>query len=153
MEMAHRMGQGPAATDGRPAPVSKMKRNSTKITAQSLSAGLFFLYLCCVLPANAQTPKSGQDGKGTRQRVANPLNDLLEEARQDIEKQDFQAAIAPLQKFLAAKDDFAYAHFQLGYAYTGLQKRTEARGERSSTGPSTASTGGTRAPDAADERR
>jgi Flp pilus assembly protein TadD len=106
-----------------------MKRNSTKITAQSLSAGLFFLYLCCVLPANAQTPKSGQDGKGTRQRVANPLNDLLEEARQDIEKQDFQAAIAPLQKFLAAKDDFAYAHFQLGYAYTGLQKRTEARNE------------------------
>ena len=27
------------------------------------------------------------------------------------------------------KDDFAYAHFQLGYAYTGLQKPQQARGE------------------------
>jgi Flp pilus assembly protein TadD len=53
----------------------------------------------------------------------------LDEARRDIDKQDFEAAIAPLQKFLAEKDDFAYAHFQLGYAYTALQKSKEARGE------------------------
>jgi Flp pilus assembly protein TadD len=67
--------------------------------------------------------------KGTKQKVANPLNDLLDEARRDIDKQDFQAAVVPLQKFLAEKDDFAYAHFQLGYAYTGLQKPQQARGE------------------------
>ena len=54
---------------------------------------------------------------------------MLDEARRDIDKQDFQAAIVPLQKFLAEKDDFAYAHFQLGYAYTGLQKPQEARAE------------------------
>src|SRR5207245_9405813 len=34
-----------------------------------------------------------------------------------------------LQKFIAEKDDFAYAHFQLAYAYTGLQKSKEARSE------------------------
>src|SRR6267154_2245751 len=67
--------------------------------------------------------------KETKRRIANPLNDLLEEARRDIDKQDFAAAIVPLQKFLAEKDDFAYAHFQLGYADTGLQKTKEARGE------------------------
>src|ERR1700740_2405199 len=83
----------------------------------------------CVAGAHGQATSNTQGSKGTKQRVANPLNDLLDEARQDIDKQDFQAAIVPLQKFLAEKGDFAYAHFQLGYAYTGLQKSKEARGE------------------------
>jgi Flp pilus assembly protein TadD len=83
----------------------------------------------CVAGAQGQATSNTQGSKGTKQRVANPLNDLLDEARQDIDKQDFQAAIVPLQKFLAEKGDFAYAHFQLGYAYTGLQKSKEARGE------------------------
>jgi Flp pilus assembly protein TadD len=87
------------------------------------------LFIAWALTAPWAYGQGVQSGKGTKQRVANPLNDLLEEARQDIEKQDFEAAIVPLQKFLAEKDDFAYAHFQLGYAYTGLQKRKEARGE------------------------
>ncbi len=90
------------------------------------------VYLLSALAAveiHGQATAEAQAGKGTKQRVANPLNDLLEEARRDIDKQDFQAAIVPLQKFLAEKDDFAYAHFQLGYAYTGLQKSKEARGE------------------------
>ena len=77
-------------------------------------------------PASSTPPGAG---KGTKQRVANPLNDLLDEARRDIEKQDFQAAVAPLQKFLAERDDFAYAHFQLGYVFTALKKNKEARAE------------------------
>ena len=77
-------------------------------------------------PASSTPPGAG---KGTKQRVANPLNDLLDEARRDIEKQDFQAAVAPLQKFLAERDDFAYAHFQLGYVFTALKKSKEARAE------------------------
>src|SRR5258708_31783171 len=89
---------------------------------------LWFVALAPVAsgPCAAQIPSTS---KGTKQRVANPLNDLLDEARRDIDRQDFEAAIAPLQKFLAEKDDFAYAHFQLGYAYTGLQKSQEARDE------------------------
>jgi Flp pilus assembly protein TadD len=89
---------------------------------------LWFVALAPVAsgPCAAQIPSTS---KGTKQRVANPLNDLLDEARRDIDRQDFEAAIAPLQKFLAEKDDFAYAHFQLGYAYTGLQKSKEAREE------------------------
>src|SRR6266849_2705805 len=89
---------------------------------------LWFVALAPVAsgPCATQIPSTS---KGTKQRVANPLNDLLDEARRDIDRQDFEAASAPLQKFLAEKDDFAYAHFQLGYAYTGLQKSQEARDE------------------------
>jgi Flp pilus assembly protein TadD len=93
--------------------------------ALAASACWFLLALAgsCVL-GQATSPN-----QGTKQKVANPLNDLLDEARRDIDKQDFQGAILPLQKFLAEKDDFAYAHFQLAYAYTGLQKPKEARSE------------------------
>ncbi|HYL64424.1 MAG TPA: tetratricopeptide repeat protein [Candidatus Methylomirabilis sp.] len=63
------------------------------------------------------------------QKVANPLNDLLAEAQHDIDTRQFDAAIAPLQKILAEKPDLAYAHFQLGYAYTALKKGDEARAE------------------------
>ena len=75
-----------------------------------------------------QAPTAGA-GKGTKQKISNPLNDLLDEARRDIDQQKFAAAVDPLQKFLAEKDDFAYAHFQLGYAYTALERRKEARSE------------------------
>jgi Flp pilus assembly protein TadD len=108
-----------------------MTREAMMTTLRRIGAGLLLAWALSVPHANAQAaPAPGARGtKGTRQKVANPLNDLLDEARRDIDKQDFEAAIASLQKFLAEKDDFAYAHFQLGYAYTGLQKSKEARGE------------------------
>jgi Flp pilus assembly protein TadD len=57
------------------------------------------------------------------------LNDLLDEAQAALDKNNFEAAIAPLQKFLAEKPDVAFAHFQLAYAYTGLNRVDEARVE------------------------
>jgi Flp pilus assembly protein TadD len=107
-----------------------MTREAIKTILQRIGAGVVLVCALCVPQANGQAAvPSAQGTKGTRQKVANPLNDLLDEARRDIDKQDFAAAIVPLQKFLAEKDDFAYAHFQLGYAYTALQKSKEARGE------------------------
>src|SRR6266700_3302655 len=106
-----------------------MTRNATRAEIQRRCAGFVLSCVMVVLQTHAQAAPGAQGGKGTKQRVANPLNDLLDEARRDIDRQDFEAAIAPLQKFLAEKDDFAYAHFQLGYAYTGLQKSKEARDE------------------------
>lgn len=61
------------------------------------------------------------------QKVANPLNDLLNEAQRDIDNKNFEAAIAPLQKVIADQPEFAYAHFQLAYVYTALKKTDEAR--------------------------
>src|SRR5437899_9662131 len=63
------------------------------------------------------------------QKLANPLNDLLEEAQRDIDKSNFESAITPLQKVIADQPEFAYAHFQLAYVYTALKKTDEARAE------------------------
>ena len=63
------------------------------------------------------------------QKLANPLNDLLDEAQHDIDNNQFEAAAAALQKLIAEKPDIAWAHFQLGYAYTALKKTDEARTE------------------------
>ncbi len=64
-----------------------------------------------------------------RQKLANPLNELLDEAQRDMDKKDFAAALDPLQKFIAEQPDVAYGHFQLAYAFTALHKSAEARAE------------------------
>jgi Flp pilus assembly protein TadD len=76
----------------------------------------------------AQNPTSNSS-RAKPQKVQNPLNDLLDEAQAALDKNNFEAAIAPLQKFLAEKPDVAFAHFQLAYAYTGLNRAEEARAE------------------------
>jgi Flp pilus assembly protein TadD len=73
--------------------------------------------------------KAKRDTQSRQQKVANPLNDLLDEAQKDIDGNNFEAALAPLQKFIAEKPDLAFAHFQLGYAYTALKRSDEARAE------------------------
>ena len=80
---------------------------------------------------SASKPKPAAQSKS--QKVANPLNDLLEEAQRDIDKNNFEAAIAPLQKVIADQPEFAYAHFQLAYVYTGLKRTDEARAEYART--------------------
>ncbi|HET7258690.1 MAG TPA: tetratricopeptide repeat protein [Candidatus Acidoferrum sp.] len=63
------------------------------------------------------------------QKLSNPLNDLLDEAQRDIDSNQFEAAVVPLQRFIGEKPDVAWAHFQLAYAYTALKKTDEARAE------------------------
>jgi protein O-GlcNAc transferase len=77
---------------------------------------------------------SGQDSskkplQGRTQKLTNPLNELLAEAQRDIDKNDFESAVAPLQKVLAEQPDFSYAHFQMAYVYTALKRNAEARAE------------------------
>src|SRR5271156_313287 len=80
-------------------------------------------------PVDAQPIAASQSAQSQKQKLANPLNDLLDEAQHAIDKSNFEAAIPPLQKFLAEKPDVAYAHFQLAYAYTALKRVPEARAE------------------------
>jgi Flp pilus assembly protein TadD len=70
-----------------------------------------------------------QSAQARPQKIANPLNDLLDEAQRNIDANNFEAAITPLQKFIAKKPEIAFAHFQLGYAYTALKRSDEARAE------------------------
>jgi superkiller protein 3 len=79
--------------------------------------------------AAGATRLSDEQSQTRTEKVANPLNDLLEEAQKAIDSQHFEAAIPLLQKVIAEKPDIAWAHFQLGYAYTGLKRTDEARAE------------------------
>src|SRR6266568_2619348 len=81
------------------------------------------------LPQAQTSSKAKSPGQSTKQKLANPLNDLLDEAQHDIDQNQFEAAITPLQKVLAEQPDFAYGHFQLAYAYTALKKSKEAEAE------------------------
>src|SRR5260370_22957429 len=80
-------------------------------------------------PPGAQSSKSKPAVASKTQKVANPLNDLLDEAQRDIDNKNFEAAIPPLQKVIPHQPQSAYAHFQLAYVYTALKKADEARGE------------------------
>ncbi|MGB7848737.1 MAG: tetratricopeptide repeat protein [Candidatus Acidiferrum sp.] len=96
--------------------------------------GVFFVAALCAsfatkLAGQAQPDKPSKGPAGTAQKVRNPLNDLLEEAQAALDKNDFLAAIPPLQKFIAEKPDVAYAHFQLAYAYTALKRPNDAQPE------------------------
>src|SRR5260370_18074964 len=64
-----------------------------------------------------QSSKSKSPVQSKRQKVANPLNDLLDEAQRDIDKSNFEEAIAPLTKDIAEQPEFAYAHYQLSTDY------------------------------------
>jgi Flp pilus assembly protein TadD len=86
------------------------------------------------LQAQSAPPSpSAKSPSSKSQKIANPLNDLLDEARRAIDANQFEAAITPLQKVIADQPDFAYAHFQLAYVFTALKKTDEARAEYEST--------------------
>ena len=87
--------------------------------------------LCfCGQPAQqAQSSRTKQQVPSRQQKLANPLNDLLDEAQRNIDANNFDAALAPLQKFIAERPEVAFAHFQLGYAYTALKRGDDARDE------------------------
>jgi len=90
------------------------------------------LWIASSLPSSAiplVQDSRERTSQGRTQKLTNPLNELLAEARRDIDKSDFESAIAPLQKVLTDQPDFAYAHFQLGYVYTALKRSADARTE------------------------
>lgn len=90
-----------------------------------------FLASCATHTALAeQTQKASTPApQKTAKRVANPLNEWLDEAQRDIDKSDFTAAIEPLQKVIKEEPNVAYPHFQLAYVFTALQRSDDARAE------------------------
>lgn len=77
-------------------------------------------------PAKPQTNSSLQEKAKEKE---DPLEPLLEQANNAIDKMDFASAIEPLQKYIAQRPDEPYPHFQLGYAYAGLKRADEAKNE------------------------
>ena len=89
------------------------------------------LLLALVRPSTAGLPQNPppKTSQPSTQKLRNPLNDLLDEAQAALDKNDYEAAVTPLQKFIAEKPDVAYAHFQLAYAYMALKRPDDARQE------------------------
>ena len=57
------------------------------------------------------------------------LNRLLSDAQDAVNKQDYAGAAQDYQAYLTKKPDDAVVHYDLGYAYTALQKPAEAKSE------------------------
>ena len=93
-----------------------------------MTTGLSFALAGPSSPRPPQNPPA-KTSQPTAQKLRNPLNDLLDEAQAALDRNDYEAAIPPLQKFIAEKPDVAYAHFQLAYAYTALKRTDDARQE------------------------
>src|SRR6266576_616788 len=103
---------------GSPQPLARSSDDKTALQREAL--------------LSSQAPRASQAqplGQTKTEKLANPLNDLLDEAQRDIDEKKFAAAIPPLEKVLADQPDLAYGHFQLAYVYTALKKPKEAKAE------------------------
>lgn len=60
---------------------------------------------------------------------ADPLAPLLAQAQDALDRKDFAAAIPLLERIASAKPNDALPHFELGFAYSGLNKNPEAIAE------------------------
>lgn len=87
----------------------------------------------CSTSALASAPRTQEIGTARKQTLSDPsasaLNNLLVKADAAIKSQDYAGAAKDLEDYLAQRPQEASAHFQLGYAYTGLGRTTDARAE------------------------
>jgi superkiller protein 3 len=61
--------------------------------------------------------------------AATELNRLLADAQDAVNHQDYATAAQRYQAYLAKKPDDALVHYDLGYAYTALQRLADAKAE------------------------
>jgi len=76
-------------------------------------------------PPDAQSapPSKTQQASSS---ATDPLAPLLAQAQDALDRNDFIAAIPLLEKIAAAKPTDALPHFELGFAYSGLNKNPQA---------------------------
>jgi tetratricopeptide (TPR) repeat protein len=103
--------------------------NPRRYWFKALRYALWVVFLLGTQIAAYAQSSSMPAGQTKSTKLTNPLNELLDEAKRDIDKNDFEAAIAPLQKVIAEEPNTAYAHFQLAYVFTALKRVDEARAE------------------------
>lgn len=86
-------------------------------------------FACCVLwiSTSAATAVFAQTVSVNRTHIASDpadvaLNNLLLAAQTAMDSKDYQTAASDYQEYLVKNPDEAPVHFQLGYAYTAMQK-------------------------------
>jgi tetratricopeptide (TPR) repeat protein len=74
-------------------------------------------------------PTARSPAKSVPDLDAAALNDLLAKAQAAMGSKDYASAALAYEQYIAKKPEDAAVHFQLGYAYTALQKPSNARAE------------------------
>jgi superkiller protein 3 len=95
-----------------------------------------YLACCCAVCVflGASATSSAQTVGTSRTRIpqdgaAVALNNLQAQAQAAMDRKDYEAAVTAYQEYLAKKPDDATVHYDLGYAYTAMQKSAEAKTE------------------------
>jgi Flp pilus assembly protein TadD len=95
-----------------------------------------YLACCCALWSflGAVAAASAQTVGTSRTRIpqdgaAVALNNLLAQAQAAMDRNDYEAAVQAYQEYLTKKSDDATVHYDLGYAYTAMQKFADAKAE------------------------
>jgi Flp pilus assembly protein TadD len=95
-----------------------------------LAAFVLIAFLAPIFPSALfpQTPSRAPSNSQSKPQPnsADPLAPLLAQAQDALDRKDFAAAIPLLEKIAAAKPTEAIPHFELGFAYSGLNKNPEA---------------------------
>ena len=109
-------------------------RSANELARRWFRAGLaavFWASLVAPAGAQIQSPRKApsKSPAASTQEKEDPLTPLLRQASDAIDKMDFAAALDPLQKYIAQRPDEAYPHFQMGYAYAGLKRPSDAKQE------------------------
>ncbi len=109
-----------------------MKRRSTLLLKLLVFGACSVILGAALLPfvgsAFAQTVGTSRT-KIPQDPAAIELNRLLTAAQDAVNKQDYASAAQDYQAYLAKKPDDAVVHYDLGYAYTALQKPADAKSE------------------------
>jgi len=90
---------------------------------------------CAVCVLLATFPQLHAQGSSSAKKhsptdsAATELNRLLVAAQEAVDKQDFEAAAQNYEQYLAKKPDDATVHYDLGYVYTALERRDDAKAE------------------------
>ena len=98
----------------------------------SFLAAMILVWLVLPVTTSLAQPQGKSKSKPATpaaQAKEDPLAPLLRRATEAIDKLDFQAALEPLQQYIAQRPDDAYAHFQLGYAFVGLKRLQDSKSE------------------------
>jgi tetratricopeptide (TPR) repeat protein len=113
-----------------------VKRLSLQADRICFSLALIVLFASLHAPvARTQNPRSASPNPPSntqskpQQNSADLIAPLLAQAQDALDRKDFAAAIPLLEKIAAAKPTEAMPHFELGFAYSGLNKNPEAIAE------------------------
>src|SRR5271155_1697780 len=109
-----------------------MKRRST-LLMKPLVLGACGGFLGAALLASAGSSSAQTVGTSRTKIPQDPaaieLNRLLTAAQEAVSENDYASAAQDYRDYLAKKPDDAVVHYDLGYAYTALQKPVEAKSE------------------------